>query len=288
MLNRLRVVSSYGNHSMRVTAAFGLGARTPPVHAVGCDLTKHETVVLYGLLRGLKKVWEAARSQGKDWIYIDNGYINSGHYDGYYSVTVNALQHSGEGRFDRGEERFRKLRMKWELEPMKSGGRHILILPPTFVFGRCVGIDADDWIRDTTTKLQKCTDRSIVVRRKPKSLLADGKRAVVRTTLLEDLEHCHAVVTYNSKAAIECIVRGYCVVTSTKNCAYGVAADDLTLIDRPFYSLDRQRWLHTLAANQFTLDEMKSGYCLEVLRKDLESGAVPHLPPDEKLTHFFA
>jgi len=289
MLDRLQVVSSHSKNSMAVTTAFAKGAHIPSVYATSqlINPNKYDTVAVYGLLRGLKRVWEAARRSGKDWIYIDNGYINAGHYAGYYSVTVNAFQHSGEGRFSRGEERFRKLKLKWEMEPMKLNGRHILVLPPTFVFGACVGVNAEEWTRDTLGKLRQHTDRPVKVRLKPNSLLENGKKAIVNTSLLEDLEGCHAVVTYNSKAAIECIVRGYCVLTSTKNCAYDMASDDLSLIDHPFYRSDRHRWLHTLAANQFTFEEMRRGICLRLLREDLESGAAPHLPPDEKLTHFF-
>jgi len=144
MLDRLRVVTSHSNHSRTITAAFAKGSRTPAVHAVNCDLKKCDTVVMYGLLRGLLKVWHKTRSLKKDWIYIDNGYINSGHFNGYYSVTVNAFQHSGTGAYRRGEERFRRLKMPWALEPPKRKGRHILVLPPTHVFASLVGINAQD------------------------------------------------------------------------------------------------------------------------------------------------
>jgi len=291
MLNRVRVISSHSNRCRTVSAAFaeGANAKQELVHQQESYTSEeYDSVALYGLLRGLGDALEKVRRLGKDWLYMDRGYLNARHYTGYYSVTVNAFQHSGAGLFARGEERLKKLKMKWAMEPMKPVGKHILVLPPTFVFGRCVGIDADEWLDDTIEKLLKCTDRPIVVRQKPNSRLADGKKAVVNTKLAADLKDCHAVVTYNSKAAIECIVRGYPVLTCTKNCASDMASSDLSSIEIPFYKSDRRRWLATLAANQFTLHEMKSGYCLDVLREDLETGAVAHLSPDEKLTHFFA
>jgi len=287
MLDRLRVVTSHAHTSRTVTAAFAKGSRTPAVHAINCDLKNCDTVVMYGLLRGLLKVWKRTRDLKKDWIYIDNGYINSGHFDGYYSVTVNAFQCPGTGIFRRGEERFGRLKMKWALEPPKRNGRHILVLPPTHVFGSLVGINAQDWLKDTLQKLRSHSDRPIVVREKPGSLLPTGKRVIVRSSLDEDLKDCYAVVTYNSKAAIECLVKGYRIFTSTKNCAYDVASHDLATIDDPWDRPELHRWLWALAAQQFTLTEMETGYCLEVLREDLNSSAVPHLPPDEKLTHFF-
>jgi len=292
MFNRVRVIASHSNNCSVISRAFAEGAQVKCESVSGLGLTvassEYDSVAVYGLLRGLKEVRKQARDRGKDWLYIDKGYLNARHYTGYYSVTVNAFQYSGEGRFARGEERFKKLKVKWPMEPMKPVGKHILLLPPTVVFGRCVGIDADEWLDDTVEKLLECTDRPIVVRQKPNSLLTNGRKAVVNTTLAADLKDCHAVVTYNSKAAIECIVRGYAVLTCTKNCASDMASNDLSSIEIPFYKSDRHRWLCTLAANQFTLDEMKSGYCLEVLREDLETGAASHLPPDEEITHFFA
>lgn len=284
------VVKSHARKSIVVSTAFAKGVGTVSKyveeHKRNITMTRG-TVVVYGMLRGLLSVIEAARRNKQDWIYLDNGYINPGYLDGYYSVTYNAFQHPGTGIYERGRERLGKLKLRWKMEQWKTSGNHILIFPPTRAFARLVGLDSEIWIEDTLKKLRMHTDRPIEVRRKPGSYLPNGVKIVITKALADDLEGCHAVVAYNSKACVEAVVRGYPVFVSTKCCAWGMGLDDIGEIEFPIYEPDRRMWLETLAANQFTLEEMRTRNLVELLDEDRKQNLTIPPPLDEKISHFF-
>jgi len=197
-------------------------------------------VALYGLARGLLGVQERAKALGHDIITLDHGYIGARHFDGYYSVTKNARQHTGTGEYD--AKRLDPIRP--ELSPMRHG-RHILLLPPSREFARFDPIDVDKWI-DTYSKLD--TDRRIVVREKP-------LKGQPRTPIEDDFKDCHAVVTFNSKAAINAVAMGIPAFATHECCVSGISGD-LKDIDNPNLDIDRESWLRALSYNQFKLNEM--------------------------------
>ena len=205
------------------------------------------------------------------WLYVDNGYFRSGHFLGYYSATWNAFQHTGFGVYERGKERYDSLVMCHQLKPWKKAGDYILVLPPTEVFSSLQGFTPVEWLADTEKKLKKYTDRPMRVRAKPGSILG-GVQVPEGPSLEVDLARAYAVVSYNSKATIQAIIEGVPVFTPTPCCTYSMAHDSLYNIEEPYYPDDRERWLHALAANQFTLEEMRSGYCTRVLMEDIQSG----------------
>ena len=314
-----RVIHTIHKNSRYICAAFaeGLEDQSTQVHTYwrekegDCD----EDIVIYGLLRGLLKVWQKTRENGKNWIYIDNGYFKKGHYHGYYSVTYNSFQHPGTGAYSRGEKRLAQLGL--EIEPWKRKGREILILPPTFGFATLVGFKSEQWIRDTKKILGNVTERPVRVRYKPgrdrggkpdyykvrhprtgqRVRMPIPEQGPPPPPLREDLEHVHAVVTYNSKAAMEAALLGYPVFVNTPCSAYGVGSTDLSSIDNPQYPPDRERWLANLAANQWNIEEMRSGQCYEEIMDDLRNKRTipPHpnarvtksfmLPLEERITH---
>lgn len=206
-------------------------------------------VAMYGLARGLREALDKCQSDGHDWIFMDHGYLGPQHYSGYYSVTKNAYQHTGVGVETGGTAPIP------ELSPMRAG-RRIVILPPSFVFAPFVGIDVNQWIVKTVDEVKKHTDRPIFIRYKMSAI-----------PLEKDLKDAHAVVTYNSKAAIKALIMGIPAFATDKCCVWGCGSNDLSMIDNRQQEPDRIRWLRTLAANQFTLDEIRSGFCLEKVMK---------------------
>lgn len=233
---------------------------------------------MYGLLRGCLDIWHQARAACRNWLYIDNGYFKTGHFDGHYSVTWNRFQHDGRGDYPRGYERAKALGLT--IEPWSKGGKHILIMPPTDIFANLMGFTPGDWVSDTTEKLKNHTDRPIKVRYKPKP----GSKG---PTLREDVEGCHAVVTYNSKAACEALLWGYPAFVTTKNAATALAKRDITEIEDPLREGNREMWLAALAANQWTLAEMKSGRCFRDLEDDLSTKRTVPPPANETVPFYF-
>jgi len=260
-----------GKHSRVIGSAFaeGIGVRTISPRDY-CSQRNLQDVVIYGLMRGLKDAKKAAQRRRLNWVYQDNGYLNPGHFHGNYSVTINAYQHTGAGLYERGQGQFEKLKLKC-LTMWQKAGDYILIFPPTEIFAFLMGFEAQNWIEDTEEKLKLETDRPIRVRRKPGSMV--GEQVVPKgISLEEDLKKAYAVVTYNSKAAIQAIIQGVPVFVASPNCCSSVGLSDLKLIETPYYPVDRMRWLYALAANQFSIAEMESGYCYRVLEEDSKEG----------------
>jgi len=269
----MQVVVATGKNSRIIGGAYAQGIKVAPMNpTVYVRQSSPQDVVMYGLLRGLQDAWHRARKLNLDWTYLDNGYLKPGHFDGHYSATINALQHTGAGDYERGKSRFEELDLGWKrLSPWKKTGDYILVLPPTEVFSGLMGFSPPPWIKDVRERLSHVTDRTIKIRAKPGSTL-DGKVVPKGNTLEEDLEKAYAMVTYNSKAGIAAIVQGVPVFVSSPNCCASVSLSDLSRIEDPYYPDDRKRWLYALAANQFTLAELKTGYCHGVLEEDRKEG----------------
>lgn len=275
--------------SSRICAEFAAGVGLPVTRALaGLQGKQTDDVVMYGLLRGCLEVWQAARKQGRRWWYMDNGYLKPGHFDGHYSVTGNAFQHPGLGDFPRGYERVKKLGLI--VEPWRPAGRHILLLPPTEVFARLMGFTQEAWVNDTLEKLKRLTDRELRVRLKPGSAWKGKTVPMGGPSLRADLTDCHAMVTYNSKAACEAVMWGVPAFVTTKNAAYAVGKIELKEIDNPARPSDDERtiWLAALAANQWTLSEMRTGQCWNELVSDVVEGRTVLPPPQQVVPFFFS
>ena len=284
----MQVVVSPSKNSSVVAGAFaeGIGVVPMPVNRHLLCVPVHD-IAIYGLLRGLLKVLTRARKEGLNWLYLDNGYFRPGHYDGYYSATWNAFQHTGEGVYERGKERFEKLDLELQLKPWRKQGEYILVFPPTEIFSALQNFNPQAWLDHTLRKLKLYTSREIRIREKPGSMLM-GKKVPKGVSLEEDISKAYAVVSYNSKASIEAILKGVPVFTSTPSCTYAPGLMDISRIESPLYVNDRERWLYALAANQFTLDEMKSGYCMEMLCEDNEESRTNVPPVAREIVTYFA
>jgi len=226
----MQVVVATGKNSRIIGGAYAQGIKVAPMNpTVYVRQSSPQDVVMYGLLRGLQDAWHRARKLNLDWTYLDNGYLKPGHFDGHYSATINALQHTGAGDYERGKSRFEELDLGWKrLSPWKKTGDYILVLPPTEVFSGLMGFSPPPWIKDVRERLSHVTDRTIKIRAKPGSTL-DGKVVPKGNTLEEDLEKAYAMVTYNSKAGIAAIVQGVPVFVSSPNCCASVSLSDYSV-----------------------------------------------------------
>lgn len=213
-------------------------------------------VAMYGFLRGLLPTLRQAQREGREWIYADRGYFRAtrGHdHSGYFRFTRGALQHSGEGE---GGGRWDALGL--EIQPWRRG-RHILVCPPGDVFTEAIGgFTADEWRRRVVSELSRATDREIRIRSKP--AIKDTSRP-----LAVDLADCHALVTYMSNTAVEALLAGVPVFCTGECAASAMGKSDLSQIERPAYPEDRERWARVLAANQWTLEEVRAGMANEKL-----------------------
>lgn len=189
----------------------------------------------------------------RPFFHVDNGYIlpAGGRTRGYYRITYKGL--SPVLLDNPPTDRLPPVGMRhW-----RNSGSHVLIALPGPTFGRSIGMCTENWCRQIQADVRVRTDRRIVVRPKPVDPLE-------RVSLHKDLVDCWAVVTHSSNVAVDAAIAGVPVFVAPTNPAAPVGNLSLDNIENPAMP-DRVRWLNSLRAQQFTLDEMTSGAAWRML-----------------------
>lgn len=230
--------------SQRMAEAFAAGAGCRAVHVR--EGLQPGPVAVYGMLRGLREILAAARDEGRDWYYLDHAYFGRGEY---WRVTRNAMQYAGEGAQPHGLARLYRHDLPWG--EWRKDGRHILLAQQSSAWYELNDLGGREaWTQRTLEAIRQHTQRPVVVRAKDSA-----------TPLEDDLADCWAVVTHASNVAVDAIVRGVPAFALGQSAAAPLALSDLSKIERPRRYEDRLHWAATLAANQWTLDEIREGTC---------------------------
>ena len=198
--------------------------------------------------------------------YMDSGYV--GNYKSsanpygwklWHRIVKNDVQHNKI--IDRPDDRWRSL--EYPIENRKQG-KHILLVTPSEKPCKFYGVNRDTWVNDTVAEIKKYTDRPIVIRDK-----ASRNERVRVKTIFDDLHDCHAVVTYQSIAAVESVLYGVPAFTTAPTAADVVCDKDLSLIEHPtLQDKDKiYKWACHLAYGQFHNDEFKNGLAWRILNE---------------------
>ena len=111
------------------------------------------------------------------------------------------------------------------------------------------------------------TDRPIAIRER----VADRRERMVNNSLAAALDDdVFALVTFNSVAATEAILRGIpAFVLAPTNAASPVSSSDLRQIDTPYYPTKDKiyTWACHLAYGQFHIDELRDGSAKIILEE---------------------
>ena len=223
--------------SQMVMAAFaqGCGGKLVEPAKAGPD------VAVYGILRGCGEAMQRA----DNYYYIDHGFFSRAEPskgDGYYRVLKNRQWPASVP--DGDWSRFLKLNVP--LKDMRTRGSHIVVVPPSAVMAPFLGLSG--WLECTLPALDALTDRPIIVSEKggaPASSLFRG---------------AWCVITEHSQVAIDALIEGIPAIMLSDQRRLGSLAE----IENPPMS---RAFFSTLANNQFTLDEMKSGDCWAALTR---------------------
>jgi len=206
--------------------------------------------------------WETAHT----FYYMDSGYV--GNYKSpqnphgwklWPRIVKNDVQHTRV--IDRPDNRWRKL--DYTIENQKQG-RHILLVTPSDKPCKFYGIDRDQWILETIKKIKTHTDRPIKIRNK------QSRQQRINSTIFDDLQNCHALVTYQSIAAVESVLYGVPAFTLAPTAADPVCEKDLSLIETPA-ALEKDKlykWACHLAYGQFHVEEFKDGSAYRILMNE--------------------
>lgn len=197
--------------------------------------------VVYGILRGCGDIIKQCQWVNRDFYHIDHGYFLRGHYDGYYRVSFNGFQCEPYGPAD--PTRWERLNVP--LRPWKRRGRHVVICPISQMVAEFLHVDPVQWLNAVIAEISLHTDRPVII--KPK----DGK------PLASALEDAWCLVTHSSNAAVDAAVAGVPVITLGESCCEAISWD-FENIESPHWPY-RENWVHWLANNQWTIDEIRSG-----------------------------
>lgn len=232
-----------------------------PIQDYGSDYGDNEILIRSMTKRKLiQECWKSQRT----FYYMDSGYVgnykspsNPHGWKQWHRIVKNDVQHSDI--IERADDRWRKL--EYPIHKRKSGS-HILLVTPSEKPCKFYGIDRDTWVADAVRQIQKHTDRPIRVRDK-----APRQQRITRT-IFEDLDRCHALVTYQSIAAIESVLYGVPAFTLAPTAADPVCDKDLSLIEHPTVQDEDKiyKWACHLAYGQFHVDEMRDGTAYSILK----------------------
>lgn len=206
---------------------------------------------------GKKKLIHWCWNNNHTFYYMDSGYV--GNYKSntnpqgwklWHRIVKDNVQH--DTVIDRPDDRWRRL--DYSIEKRKQG-THILLVTPSEKPCKFYNIDRRQWVENTVAEIKKHTDRPVRIRDKA------SRQQRIENAIFEDLVDCHALVTYQSIAAVESVLYGVPAFTLAPTAADPVCDKDLNLIEDP----TRQdpdtiyKWACHLAYGQFHIDEFKDG-----------------------------
>lgn len=216
---------------------------------------------------GKRKLIHDCWRNGIDFFYMDSGYVgnypsrsNPHGWKKWHRIVHNDVQHSAI--IDRPDDRWRKL--NYPIRPRKSG-THVLVVTPSEKPCKFYGIDRNAWCKNTIQEIKKHTDRPIKIRHK------QDRRSRIRNSIFDDLENCHALVTFQSVAAVESVLFGVPAFTSAPTAADPVCDKDFSLIETPTEQDSDKiyKWAHHLAYGQFHISEFKDGTAYRMLQNEV-------------------
>jgi hypothetical protein len=158
------------------------------------------------------------------------------------------------------------------LKPWRRNGNHVLICTQRNGGWSMRGLGVMDWLTQTVKTLRRYTQRPIVVRghpgdkQAPVYLTVRGSswRVSRHSSILDDLNNAHAVITYNSSPGVAAAIEGIPVfVTDPEpqhSQALPVANVDLANIENPVMP-DRDAWIQRLSMSHWSFDELSNGQC---------------------------
>ena len=163
------------------------------------------TPVMRGILK--YKIMQKCLADGKDFYYVDSGYVgnnisklNRMGNKLYHRIVRNDLQH--KTIVPRPADRWQALGI--QLQPRKFG-KKIIVAAPDEKPCRYYGIDQQQWVEQTVAEIKKYTDRPVEVRQRAPKRIDRVATAPLHQVLANDV---HALVTFNSVAAVESIFAG--------------------------------------------------------------------------------
>jgi hypothetical protein len=236
------------------------------------------SVLWAGRMAANQAVWSHYRSLGRPVIIIDIGALYRGETwkiainnitaDGYYGHTENL-------DYNRPRKLGISLALNFTRNPrIIVAAQHARSLQVTGL------VSIEDWVVQQVEQLRTVTDRPIVVRPHPRSVLdwaglvhfphveIEQPTKIANTYDSYNLAFdCHAIINHNSGPGIQAALAGTRPIVDRSSLAYPVGID-LHNIEQP-YTVDRDQWLVEICHTEYTVREIQQGLWLRRLDAQL-------------------
>ena len=219
------------------------------------DRSFKNPIAVFGMLRGTGELLEECNRDMQDFYFFDHAYLfgnkhNASKITGerIYRLTKNYF-HVREIKKLKADDyrRIQKYREHIKLEPWRYDGEYILFIPPSDHVKKYYYFN-HHWEEQTLKTIKKHTRKPIKIRTKESN-----------TPLEKDLENAFCTVSYQSTVVIKSIMSGVPSFCANESMGVPVSLTDMTQIKDPLYTPEREYWIDTLLANQFTMSEIENG-----------------------------
>ena len=228
--------------------------------------SSRDPLVLRGILKHkiIKRCWQ----DNRPFLYIDTGYFgnrpnpqNPHGWKVWHRVVPDNFQHGDI--LDRPADRWQR----HKIQPKeRQHGSQVLIAAPDDKPCQVYGIELVDWLQQVQNTLREHTDRKIVIRQRD-----PNRQRRLGNDFQDSLKDVHAVVTFNSNAAVESVLSGVPVfVLAPCSAAMPVANHDLARINDPWFPDSDlvQQWCRHLAYGQFHNNELADGTARSIIQSE--------------------
>ena len=219
------------------------------------DRSYKNPIAVFGMLRGTAGLIEECSNEMQDFYYFDHAYLFGNKHDKskeigekIYRLTKNWFQIRDIKKLKADDyKRIEKYKKHVKLKPWKYDGDYILFIPPSehvknyYWFNR-------NWEEQTLKTIKKHTRKPIKIRTKED-----------KTPLEKDLENAYCTVSYQSTVVIKSIMSGVPSFCANESMGVPVSLTDMAQIKDPLYTPEREQWIDSLLANQFTMSEIENG-----------------------------
>jgi hypothetical protein len=229
-----------------------------------------DVVIAYGWSN--KAVFEAYRSAGKQFVYIDLGFWRrkdpGKRLDGFHKVVVNGWCPTATMRRGCPSDRYVALDLPPPQRP--HGEKKVVVAGMSAKSAADHNLLPEVWETETIARIARQTERKVVYRPKPSWVEAKPlERAEFShgESIEAVLASAHALVTHHSNAAVDAIAAGvpvYCK-TGVGSLLSTVSLDDIENPCMPT-AAERQQLLYDVAYLQWNVDEMRNGSCWDNIR----------------------
>ena len=221
----------------------------------GFDYKFNKPIAVFGMLRGTGQLIEECSRDGQDFYYFDHAYLLGNKHsisnkigDKVYRLTKNGFHVREMKQLRKPDyERIEKYKPYIKMKPWKYEGDYILYIPPSEHVKKYYWFN-NHWEEQTLKTIKRHTRKPIKIRTKQDT-----------TPLEKDLQNAFCTVSYQSTVCIKSIMEGVPSFCDNSSMGLPVSLTDMSQIKDPLYTPERERWIDTLLANQFTMSEIKNG-----------------------------